>query len=378
MRTFVFLAAAAAISVLGTAPAGAAGARVSLSVSGYKVMSGRGLQLSGRLSTSQSGQHVAIIAWRYGHSSPIRVATVTTGAGGHWSYTAKPTVQTTYKARWNTTSSRGVTVGVRPSIVMRELPNGHVWTAVSAGRSLKGATVQLQRLVHGNWQTVATKPLSSASIAVFPTPGASLVRVALSVNEAGPGLLGTVSHGLVYHSRALTISPATHKVLFGHRLTLSGRLLGAGAGKRITILARPYGHSAPRAVATVRTGPNGGWTYVVRPHIQTTYQARWANGSSPKVTVGVRPLISVHELHNGRIWTHVGMGRSLRGRTAQLQRIVPGGSWKTVAQKPLSRSSTAIFAVGFPSSIVRVAFSVNQAGAGYLGSVSHALAFRAG
>src|SRR5215470_16591668 len=117
MRKFVFLAAAAAVPVLVAALASGAGAGVSLTVSGYKVMSGQPLHLSGRVGTGKSGQHVAILAWRYGHSSPTRVATVTTSAGGHWVHAAKPTVQTTYVARSNGTSSRRVTVGVRPSVV---------------------------------------------------------------------------------------------------------------------------------------------------------------------------------------------------------------------------------------------------------------------
>jgi hypothetical protein len=378
MRKFLLLAAAAAIPVLVAAPANSAGAGVSLSVSGYKVMSGHGLHLSGRLGTGQPGQHVAILARRYGNSAPIRLATVTTSAGGHWHFVARPTVQTTYVVRSGVRSSRSVTIGVRPSVVVRELPNGRIWTQVSAGRSLKGAVVQLQRgLAGGGWQTIATKPLSSASIAVFPAPAASIVRVALSVNQAGPGLLGTVSHGLVYHFRSLTISPSTYKVLYGHRLTLSGRLLGQHAGKRVTIYARPYGRSGPRRVASVRTGAHGAWTYLARPGIQTTYQARWAGGSSPQVTVGVRPLISVRALHGGRVWTRVTIGHSLRGRTVKLQRLVAGGGWETIAQKPLGRASAAIFTVGGPGSIVRVAFSVNEAGKGYLGSASHPLAHRA-
>src|SRR5262249_3146098 len=122
---------------------------------------------------------------------------------------------------------------------------------------------------------------------------------------------------------------------------------------------------------------NGGWTYGAKPRIQTTYQARWAGGSSRPVTIGVRPLISVHELGNGRVWTRVVMGRSLKGRTVKLQRLVAGSGWQTVAEEPLDQRSTTVFAVSLPASIVRVAFSVNQAGKGFLGSVSHSLGYRA-
>ena len=59
------------------------------------------------------------------------------------------------------------------------------------------------------------------------------------------------------------------------------------------------------------------------------------------------------------------------------KQLMGGGLWSTVAQQPLDRSMTAVFAPPLPSAHVRVALSVNQAGKGLLGSVSHTFVYQA-
>jgi hypothetical protein len=59
--------------------------------------------------------------------------------------------------------------------------------------------VQLQRLSGSRWQTVAKQPLGSTSSATFSgSLSRSLIRVAMSVNQAGKGFLGSTSHPLYY------------------------------------------------------------------------------------------------------------------------------------------------------------------------------------
>ena len=50
-----------------------------------------------------------------------------------------------------------------------------------------------------------------------------------------------------------------------------------------------------------------------------------------------------------------------------------GNVWTTVAKRQLGKDSTTVFTLHLPDSMVRLAMSVNQAGAGYLGSTSHPL-----
>jgi hypothetical protein len=70
--------------------------------------------------------------------------------------------------------------------------------------------------------------------------------------------------------------------------------------------------------------------------------------------------------------------RSFAGRVVQLQRRRPNGSWLTVARARLNRHSNAIFhpKLGRGRTTLRIAFSINQAGGGYLAGFSRAITVR--
>ena len=72
-------------------------------------------------------------------------------------------------------------------------------------------------------------------------------------------------------------------------------------------------------------------------------------------------------------------GKSFEGRTVQLQRLLPGNRWVTLSRVKLNARSGGVFsALVLPrgTSLVRVAMSVNQAGAGYLGAFSRTLSYK--
>jgi hypothetical protein len=176
---------------------------------------------------------------------------------------------------------------------------------------------------------------------------------------------------------SLTLSPSSPRVLYGHGVTLSGRLRGGSvAGKTVIIDARPYGTSAPHPVAAVSTGPSGAWSYRVNPTIQTSYEARVAGTKSPGATVGVAPRVTVTELRNGRLRAEVSAMSPFTHRLIQLQKKAAGGRWKTIDRRRLSPASIAVFAPSIGTSTIRIAMSINQAGAGYLGAASHPLTYR--
>jgi hypothetical protein len=377
LRKLAFtLALVAACSVAVSAQA-AGPSKLTLSPSSYKVLFGHKLTLSGTLAGGKMGDRVAIMALPYDRSLAKRIAIVRTTAGGHFSFAAKPGMETTYQARSSTIDSPVITVGVSPSTSIRELSNGHVWTRVKAGHNFDRRFVKLQTMTSGAWHTVAQKRLSTASVAVFSTRlPTSTVRIAMSVNQAGAGYLATSSHALAYKAFGLTIDAANYKVLYGHKVMLSGQLMNGRAGQVISIVARPYGRSAPLMVASVKTGASGHWSVTVKPKIQTAYQARWASAqSSAQLTVGVRPLVSIRELGNGNVWAHVQASNPFAGKIVKLQQLTVGGAWLTVAQHPLDKKSVAVFATSLPTSSIRVAMSVNQAGVGLLGTMSHSLAY---
>jgi len=178
---------------------------------------------------------------------------------------------------------------------------------------------------------------------------------------------------------ALSLQSSTTQVVYGSAATLSGTVATRQSGVTVSVLDEPFGQTSYATLGSVVTGPGGTWSLQVRPRVQTAYQAQTADGTSTAVTIGVRPAISLRVITNARFTTRVVAASSFAGKTVQLQRLLPGNRWQTVAKAKLNAKSSAIF----PSSklprgrsLVRVAMSVNQAGAGYLGGFSRTLTYR--
>jgi hypothetical protein len=127
----------------------------------------------------------------------------------------------------------------------------------------------------------------------------------------------------------------------------------------------------------VLTGAGGVWTYLARPQIATAYQASWRSGLSPAVSVGVHPRLALTRYRNGHFFMRVSGKRPFAHRVVQLQRKV-GRRWVTIKRVRLGVRSRVEFRATIPKgrSTVRAAFSVNQAGAGYLGGTSRTLVVR--
>jgi hypothetical protein len=372
---------AAAVLVAAVAvPTASAAPRVTmvLKPSTHAVLYGKSVTLSGRVYGKSGRVAVQILGWRYGHSSPQKVATVHTDRKGRFSVRVKPRIQTRYVARDTVEVERAVTVRVEPALTIKELGDGRIHAHVAAGKSMKNRVVELEHLSGGAWHVVQKAKLTSPSSATFmPRAQSGHLRLALSINQAGTGLLGATSHAIVYHAYALTLQPADFKVLYGHSTTLSGRLWNGHAGEAIVVEEWLYGSSSPRRLATVRTGAHGTWSIKVPPRKQTIYQALWGTlHASARERVGVAPAISLRRVSGRRVFTHVEIGRSLAGHTVKLQRLVAPGVWRTVEQGTLNRNGDAVLAADLPASTLRVALSVNEAGAGYLAGFSRSLRYR--
>jgi hypothetical protein len=143
------------------------------------------------------------------------------------------------------------------------------------------------------------------------------------------------------------------------------------------VLAQAFGEPSFRSIATVHTGAGGRWTYAARPSIRTSYQATANGAKSAAFTVAVRPAVSLSLLRDSRFGTHVSGRSSFAGRLVQLQRL-SRGRWVTVRRARLNAGSSAIFharALPHGRSTIRIAMSVNQAGAGYLAGFSRTLSY---
>jgi hypothetical protein len=182
-----------------TAPA------LTLRAHGTDVVQGRYVVLSGIVTSGAPGVGVTILGERYGTASFIQVGATVTRNGGVWTFYARPRIATTYQATANGGSSQTATIAVRPAVTLTALAGARIKTHVTAGIQLIGRLVQLQRLANGRWVTVAYRHLTPASNAIFHAAslprGRSRIRIAMSVNEAGPGLLAGFSRTIAYRRR---------------------------------------------------------------------------------------------------------------------------------------------------------------------------------
>ena len=95
------------------------------------------------------------------------------------------------------------------------------------------------------------------------------------------------------------------------------------------------------------------------------------------MTIGVHPHITLVRLKNGHFVVRVLGGRAFGGKIVQLQRR-SGSHWRTIRRGRLGAKSRVELKATLPKgrSTLRVAFSVNQAGGGFLGGTSALLTVR--
>ena len=168
---------------------------VSLALSEPIVLYGSVVTLSGAVSSGAANETVELDAQPYGQASPTVLAQVKTGAGGAFADAVNPSLYTTYVARWGNVASGSVVVQVAPRLRLLPGGNGYMKAAVSSPVSLWHRHVYLQRLSQfGQWVNVASLMLGQQNGRLFEPrrylpQGSSRIRVFLSINQAGVGLL---------------------------------------------------------------------------------------------------------------------------------------------------------------------------------------------
>jgi hypothetical protein len=176
---------------------------LTLKASTFRVIAGRFVSLSGVLTGAPAGVTVTISGQTFGSAAFAQLATVATGGGGVWTYLAQPKIGTTYQASANGNTTAPLTVGVQPAISLQLITKARFSTRVTAATTFTGKLVKLQRLAAGGtWVTVKQTRLNANSGAIFSASllprGRSTIRVAMSVNQSGPGYLGGFSRQLTY------------------------------------------------------------------------------------------------------------------------------------------------------------------------------------
>jgi plastocyanin len=172
---------------------------MSLALSAPVVFYGTPVTLSGSISTGAANQTVSIEKQPYGQAAPSPLAVVKTAPGGTYSFAVTPDLYTTYVAHWGNVTSASVVAQVAPKLRLAAGRNGYMKVTISAPVSLWHKHVVLQRLSQfGQWVSVANLTLGEQSGRLFrPSAylprGTSHIRVFLSINQAGIGLLASHS-----------------------------------------------------------------------------------------------------------------------------------------------------------------------------------------
>ena len=193
----------------------------------------------------------------------------------------------------------------------------------------------------------------------------------------------TVQSSAAPTSISVSAAASSGLVVYGTTVTLSGATSSRRSGETVTILALPFGATAPSAVGAAISGSDGRWTYLVKPKLRTVYTARWkpaaTTATSSPVTVSVRPQVLFRvKSASGRVvtfFTKARAVRSLAGKASYLQRRNAFGQWVILKKVVLTATSSATFRATLPRgrSRVRMLMPRTQAGPGYLAGISRTL-----
>ena len=177
---------------------------VSIAASQGTVFYGGGFRLTGFISSGATNQLVEIWSKPYGQSSPVKVADLRTVTGGGWDFPTIPKTLTEYYARWGSRQSVTVAVGVRPRITFnRRAP--YFTVSARAQTPMAGRWVYVQRRSPlAQWVNVKKVRLGDTGAKRFTyqlRKGRNVLRIFMTTNQAGAGLLWSHSRTLLINKR---------------------------------------------------------------------------------------------------------------------------------------------------------------------------------
>jgi 6,7-dimethyl-8-ribityllumazine synthase len=311
----------------------------------------------------------------------IGISGLTRGATYHFRIVAQNSTGTSTGSdqTFTTTGPPGITVGAVTSVT-------YSTATLNAALDSRGHTTTW----YFDYGTTTSYGLKTASHSQGATPGSHNVTFGIGGLNAGTvyhfRLVATNSSGtsvgpdsaFTTAGPAVTVAASVQAVVIPRALTLRGRVASGKPNESVDVFAQQFGGVSFERIATVLTDATGAWSQTVRPVIATTYKSIWNGATSTTVTVGVHPAVSIRAVSRHRIATHITAARSFRGRVVQLQRRLANGTWKTIGRKRLNSGSSTVFAPSLRRgrSTLRIAFSINQAGGGYLGGLSRAISVR--
>ncbi|TMK70648.1 MAG: hypothetical protein E6G50_08010 [Actinobacteria bacterium] len=182
-------------------------------------------------------------------------------------------------------------------------------------------------------------------------------------------------------NKSVTISASKPVVVYGHTVTLSGKITPPATNQKVDIFAQPSGLSTMSAFSSTETTNGGQWSLDVKPTIETLYQARVNTETSSTVDVKVRPAITltlVRMRHRvGTFATTAIAARAFAGKFVNVQRVTSFGS-VNLKRVTLDTTSKATFRVrlSHKRTRLRVVLPTSQAAPGYIAGFSNVLTVR--
>jgi plastocyanin len=136
-----------------------------------KVRYGRKATITGTLVSKQAGTSLKVFAQQCGAANASQAATITSGTGGVFTYTAAPLMQTIYTVTSKNLSSPAATVKVVPVVRLARAGRHRYAVRISAAQSFAGKFASFQRYKASvkRWRGVKRVLLQANSTGVAPT-----------------------------------------------------------------------------------------------------------------------------------------------------------------------------------------------------------------
>ena len=127
--------------------------------------------LTGKLANQKIGENVDVLATACGQTAATKVTTVQTTTGGAYTAVVQPLKNTVYTVKVKNTSSKAVTVKVRPRLRLRKVGSHRYSLRVSAAQSFAGkyGTFQRYNRTLRRWVSVKRVLLRASSTGIAPT-----------------------------------------------------------------------------------------------------------------------------------------------------------------------------------------------------------------
>jgi hypothetical protein len=182
------------------------GLTITLSTSNPTAIYGGTVYLFGAITDGTVGEHITLMAEAFDQTSFSAIATITSGNGGTWNYSAQPNARTTYEASITSGMSSPLVVSISPSVSLKTVSGGRLSTRVLGQISFAGHVLQLQRLSGNLWVTWKHVRLNSNGQISFATAlpkGRTKIRMAIGpfvagIDQAAPGYLAGYSRTITY------------------------------------------------------------------------------------------------------------------------------------------------------------------------------------